>query len=92
MAAFLALAATSDAAEAALPVHGSWDCGAMSFSLDATRYNDTVAVESVERIAEDAFGVTLKDGYRFALFDVTARTLTWHSPESGDTFDCRRIG
>ena len=61
--------------------------------LEALRhYNDTSRVESIERIADDAYGVTLTDGYRFALFDVTTRTLTWHSPESGDTFECRRIG
>lgn len=64
----------------------------MSFSLDERYYNKTGAVEGVERLSEGAFGVTLTDGYRFALFDVTDQTLTWHSPGSGDTFDCRRIG
>lgn len=61
----------------------------MEFSLDGSQYNGN-PVESIEKIAEDAFGVTLTDGYRFALFDVTGRTLTWHSPESGDTFSCIR--
>ena len=79
-------------AEAQLPIYGEWDCGPNAFSLTERHYNDTSRVESIERIADDAYGVTLTDGYRFALFDVTTRTLTWHSPESGDTFECRRIG
>lgn len=74
--------------------HGIWDCGqVMAFELDADSYSvngKRGAVASIERIADDAYGVTLDDGYRFALFDVTATSLTWHSPASGDTFDCRR--
>lgn len=81
-------------AEEVLPVFGNWDCGeVMGFALDARNYNvngQNGSVDSIEMIAADAFGVTLDDGYRFALFDVTPGSLTWHSPESGDTFDCRR--
>lgn len=74
--------------------YGKWDCGqVMGFALDASTYtvNDKkVAVANVEKIAEGAFGVTLVDDYRFALFDVGPTSLTWHSPESGDTFECKR--
>lgn len=73
---------------------GSWDCEIMTFTLDDQTYKNSsapaAAVQGIERIADDAFGVTLEDGYRFALFDVTADRLVWHSPASGDTFECRR--
>jgi len=77
----------------ALPVFGAWECGIMSFTLDANIYNisgKSVQVDGVEKISEDAYGATMHDGYRFAMFDVTATTLTWHSPASGDTFECQR--
>ena len=74
--------------------YGAWDCGeVMGFTLDASTYTVNGkgnSVAQVEQIAEDAFGITLADDYRFALFDVTPSTLTWHSPQSGDTFECRR--
>jgi len=74
--------------------YGKWNCGnVMGFSLDGSTYTvngKRVAVANVEQIAEDAYGVTLVDAYRFALFDVGPESLTWHSPESGDTFDCKR--
>jgi hypothetical protein len=30
-------------------------------------------------------------GYAISLMDVTAKTMTWHSLESGDTFRCKRV-
>jgi hypothetical protein len=93
-AAALVLGASAACADDSLPVFGTWDCGAvMGFTLDAETYTvngRAGPVKGIEKIADDAFGVTLRDDYRFALFDVTAKSLTWHSPESGDTFECRR--
>lgn len=80
-------------AQEVLPVYGAWDCEIMNFTLDAKIYNvsgKVIAVETVEKIADDAYGATLQDGYRFAMFDVKAKSLTWHSPASGDTFECHR--
>lgn len=81
-------------AEMTLPVYGKWDCEIMDFSLDETAYvvsGQKIDVKSVEEIADDAWGAEMKDGYRFAMFDVTADSLTWHSPASGDTFACTRV-
>ena len=79
---------------AAVAPFGTWDCGAvMRFTLDAKNYTvngKSGGVKSIERFGNDGYGVTLSDDYRFALFDVKAKTLTWHSPESGDTFECRK--
>lgn len=85
--------ASSAIAQEALPVFGTWDCEIMQFTLDAKKYNvsgQVIPVKSVEKIADNAYGAEMQDGYRFAMFDVTAKSLTWHSPESGDTFECRR--
>lgn len=71
------------------PAHGKWDCEGMIFTLDADRYNDA-RVQSIEGIAGNDYGLTLADGTRFGLLTVTATTMTWSSPASGDVFDCVR--
>ncbi len=81
-------------AETEVPVFGEWDCEIMGFTLDAKAYvvnSQKFDLKSVEKIADDAWGAEMVDGYRFAMFDVTADSLTWHSPASGDTFDCKRV-
>jgi hypothetical protein len=86
-------AMTAVAQAETLPVYGAWDCEIMDFTLDAKTYvvsGQKLAVKSVEKILDDAYGVELTDGYRVSLFDVRSKSLTWHSPASGDTFECRR--
>lgn len=73
------------------PAHGRWECSGMSFDLSATSYNGD-PVKSIEQLSARDYGITLKNGYRFALLEVTGTSATWHSPESGDTFDCHRKG
>ena len=88
------ICATAVEQNASVSPHGTWDCEIMGFTLDDRTYKNSSApeatVQSIETIADDAFGVTLEDGYRFALFEVTADRLVWHSPASGDTFECHR--
>jgi hypothetical protein len=79
----------SSSAVGAHPAHGNWDCEGMIFTLDADRYNDA-GVQSIETIAGNDYGLTLADGTRFGLLTVTATTMTWSSPASGDVFDCVR--
>ena len=74
------------------PPYGRWDCEIMAFTLNAESYEVSGAggqVSGIEKIGDDAWGVELADGYRFALFDVTPNSLTLHSPASGDTFECK---
>jgi len=73
---------------------GRWSCeggAGPAFTLTRSTYQveggPTGAILIVERRGSD-FLVTLVDGYRISLFDVTGSALTWHSPQSGDTFDC----
>lgn len=75
---------------------GVWDCGVGRFSYRYDGYaTDPDAAHSpymsIEEFSPGTFGVTLMDGYRMGVFDVTPTTLTWSSPASGDMFECRRI-
>lgn len=46
-------------------------------------------MKSVERDGKN-YLLSFPDGYRVSLFDVGRRSMTWHSPISGDTFELRR--
>lgn len=76
---------------------GEWDCEGLRLSLTANSYNfgmpAPVAIVSAETAPGDAaaIGVTLADGSMYGLFDITADSLVWSSPASGDIFDCLRI-
>jgi len=76
---------------------GEWDCQGLRLSLTADSYNfgmpAPIAILSAEPAPNDAatIGLTLVDGSLYGLFDITADTLVWSSPASGDIFDCSRI-
>ena len=88
------ICATAAEQTASVSPLGAWDCDIMAFTLDDQIYKNSSApassVQSNEVIGDDAFDVPLEDGYRFALFEVTADRLVWHSLASADTFECRR--
>jgi hypothetical protein len=76
---------------------GVWDCGIGLFSYRYDGYATDpdaphIPYMAIEAFSPGTFGVTLMDGYRMGVFDVTPTTLTWSSPASGDTFECRRVG
>lgn len=89
------LAAAQDRATA--PFVGTWTGGPATcdepFRFSPDRYTppggQQIRVAAVERDG-DNYLLTFRDGYRVALFDVGRRTMTWHSPISGDTFELRR--
>lgn len=75
---------------------GVWDCGGGQFSYRYDGYaTDPGAAHtpymSIEEYTPGTYGVILMDGYRMGVFDVTPTTLTWSSPASGDSFQCRRV-
>lgn len=75
---------------------GVWDCGVGQFSYRYDGYaTDPGAAHtpymSIEEYTPGTYGVILMDGYRMGVFDVTLTTLTWSSPASGDSFQCRRV-
>ena len=91
--AILVIAATSAQAQSSLPFVGKWDCEVSEFTFNARSYNNgskTLPFKSIE-IDGNNFLLSFRDGYRISLFDVKAKTMTWHSPISGDTFNCTRI-
>lgn len=98
--AFAAAVLTLSAPAAAQPAPafvGEWAGGpttcAEPFTFTVRHYTPPGAprlrIQSVERDGVN-YLLSFADGYRVSLFDVKRRTLTWHSPISGDTFDLRR--
>lgn len=75
-------------AEGDLPIFGKWDCDGGIMTIDANSYQGQL-MEVIEKMKED-YLVTMKDGYRFATFEVTPDSFVWYSPASGDTFQCRK--
>ncbi|CAN7249385.1 hypothetical protein LJR231_001015 [Phyllobacterium sp. LjRoot231] len=72
---------------------GKWDqidgsCRGRLWDLNTRTYDGT-PINNVERNGND-YRVELSDGYAFVLQNVTKRTLTWYSPESGDSFRLKR--
>ncbi|TNC45135.1 hypothetical protein FHG66_20290 [Rubellimicrobium rubrum] len=72
-----------------LPFEGTWDCDGGPMTFSAQTYQGQ-PIQSIEAGVPGDYLVTMQDGYRFALMDVTATGLTWSSPESGDIMECRR--
>lgn len=75
---------------------GYWNCDGMSMALEGNiwrPWGDTppATIAEVMNSGRD-WGFTLADGYRFSMMDVTETSATWTSLESGDTFECRRVG
>ena len=81
---------------AGLPFLGKWDCQVSTFTFTAGTYSPGLGsaelrLTRVEKYGDDTFGLTFADGYRLGLIDVTATTMIWSSPQSGDSFNCQRI-
>ncbi|MBB3238317.1 hypothetical protein [Phyllobacterium endophyticum] len=96
VAAIMAKPATKPAAkpaQAGMEFVGKWDqvdgnCRGRLWDLNTKSYDGT-PVTNIERNGNN-FRVELSDGYSFALRNVTNRTLTWYSLESGDSFSLKR--
>lgn len=75
---------------------GTWRCdggAGPTFEIGPGTYavmGSTGRIAKVERFEND-FLITLSDGYRFSLLEVTDLTMVWHSPLSGDTFVCSKL-
>lgn len=79
---------------------GRWDCAGTRMTFTAATYTASGAsrpIDSVETEERSITGtgedylITLAGGDRLTLVGVTDERMTWHSPQSGDTFDCERI-
>ena len=83
------------AADDAQPFYGTWNCDGSEFIFDAKGYRMSagqapLAYESVELYTPGNYGLTFVDGYMIGLMDVSATSMTWSSPESGDILSCTR--
>lgn len=83
-----------NAAPGSFPFEGDWDCDGSAVTLTSESYKfgqqPTLMISEVVDISETARGVMFTDGYRIAFFDITNSSMQWHSPASGDTFDCKK--
>lgn len=75
------------------PFVGRWDCEVAVFTFTARTYHngsETMPIRGIKTV-QGGFVLSFDDGYRIALHDVGARTMTWLSLASDDRFDCRRV-
>lgn len=83
-----------NAAPGSFSFEGEWDCDGSAVTLTSETYSfgqqPTLTLSEVVEISDTARGVMFTDGYRIAFFDITSSSMQWHSPASGDTFECRR--
>lgn len=93
----LAGLASGPASAAALPFEGRWSGGPATctspFRITPKTYAAPGSAPSPIARVERSRGwwrIELEDGYGVTLMDVKSRTMTWHSPASGDTFALRR--
>lgn len=76
------------------PFLGEWDCQVAVFWFTPHGYDNGFDILPIRKVTKSKGGWSLgfDKGYRISLFDVTGQTMTWHSPMSGDTFHCKRLG
>lgn len=90
----VAALAPAMASAAEYPFVGKWDCEVSTFTFTNRIYNN--GSENLPYTAirfGKANDVTLEfaKGYKISLQGVGAKTMSWHSHESGDTFSCKRL-
>lgn len=91
IAAAVATLLSAPALAADAPYAGTWDCGGYgTLTIEGTTY-DFGERATIAEVARDgpSYILTMTDGYAVAVA-VDGDTLAWYSPESGDSFDCRR--
>ncbi len=93
----LVVLAAGPAAAGALPFEGRWNGGPATcgspFRITPKAYAAPGAKPSPIAKVERSRGwwrLELEDGYGVTLMDVKSKTMTWHSPASGDTFALKR--
>jgi hypothetical protein len=91
-AASIALLASAPA-QAASPFVGAWDCGVATFTFTETTYNngsETMRMTRVEKKGAD-YVLSFPDKYKIMLSGISAKTMSWYSGASGDSFECKRV-
>lgn len=76
------------------PFVGKWNCEVATFTFTNRTYHNgsqTMRFEAIHFGKGNDFRLDFKGGYKTSLFDVTKKTMTWHSLASGDTFKCSRL-
>lgn len=87
----------SPALAAPPPFVGDWSggpatCSAPFHFTEKSYAGPGVRSMRIQKIERNGtwYSLQFADGYRLTLADVKKKTMTWHSPISGDTFDLER--
>jgi hypothetical protein len=92
--AVLSACTTVQAQDRRYPFEGRWQCEVGVFVFTGTHYTPagarSIRYKNVEKFLDD-YSISFVDGYRISLFGVSPKTMTWHSPASGDTFACTKF-
>ncbi|HEY8005693.1 MAG TPA: hypothetical protein VIE66_02550 [Methylocella sp.] len=92
----------ADARAAHYPFVGKWNCEVSDFTFTDRTYNngsETFPILKVERATRrmfhsdkgaSSYRLTLANDYSLSLLNIKAKTMTWHSLATGDTFSCKR--
>lgn len=93
IAAALLLACGSSLAED-LPFVGTWDCQVATFTFTPTVYNngsEDLPIEEAQEGTDGSYTLLFADDYTITLSGFTDDAMSWFSPASGDSFDCKRV-
>ena len=89
-------APAAPAAANAMPFAGNWNCEGQTFTFTNQTYQPGPAAKpmrmsEIENYGGGTFGLSFPNGYAIGLMDVTATSMTWSSPQTGDVFECRKL-
>lgn len=75
---------------------GTWDCQGSAWTYGYDGFTNGARTSplrymTIQELTPSIYSILYMDGYETGLLDVTPTTMTWFSPESGDSFDCRRV-
>ncbi len=76
------------------PFVGEWDCEVATFVFTNDVYNngsEDLPIEEVQEGTDGTWTLMFADGYMITLGDITRKSMTWLSGESGDAFSCRKV-
>ena len=76
------------------PFVGKWNCEVATFTFTNTTYNNGSENLRIKRVKKTGgnYELFFAKGYRIGLSSVSATSMSWLSGETGDMFECKRVG
>jgi hypothetical protein len=76
------------------PFIGKWDCEVATFTFTAYIYNngeEDLPVKKIKKEKDGSYFLTFSNGYQIGLSGFSKNRMQWFSPESGDSFTCKKL-